>query len=146
MRAPITGGQFAAWGGVFSTIDCTMVAVRKTEDSWNAIVAGGATGALLTIRQGPLTMAVSAGVGCVLLAMIEGVGALMTRMSSSAFDPSWLFFQHPRHSPVRSHSTDGRPGGTRRQARGRRATRAGVHVVAAGGVHSVVAEQRRIVV
>lgn len=29
VRSPVTGGQFAAWGGLFSTIDCTLVAVRK---------------------------------------------------------------------------------------------------------------------
>lgn len=29
MRGPLTGVQFAAWGGMFSTIDCTMVALRK---------------------------------------------------------------------------------------------------------------------
>jgi len=88
VRAPITGGQFAAWGGVFSTIDCTLVKMRGTEDSYNAIIAGAATGGLLTMRQGPMTMAISACVGGILLAMIEGVGALMTRMNANQFDPT----------------------------------------------------------
>lgn len=29
LRSPVTGGQFAAWGGLFSTIDCSLVAIRK---------------------------------------------------------------------------------------------------------------------
>ena len=29
MKGPLTGTQFAAWGGMFSTIDCCLVAVRK---------------------------------------------------------------------------------------------------------------------
>lgn len=28
-RAPVIGVQFAAWGGVFSICDCTLVALRK---------------------------------------------------------------------------------------------------------------------
>lgn len=29
MRSTLTGAQFAAWGGMFSTIDCCLVAIRK---------------------------------------------------------------------------------------------------------------------
>lgn len=29
MRGPLTGVQFAAWGGMFSTIDCGLVAIRR---------------------------------------------------------------------------------------------------------------------
>lgn len=28
-RSPLTGVQFAAWGGMFSTIDCCLVAYRQ---------------------------------------------------------------------------------------------------------------------
>lgn len=34
------------WGGLFSTFDCTLVAVRKKEDPWNSIAAGAMTGGL----------------------------------------------------------------------------------------------------
>lgn len=87
-KAPITGGQFAAWGGMFSMIDCGLVWVRKKEDPWNSIVSGGLTGALLTIRTGPATMLASGVMGAVLLAMIEGVGIMMTRWSAPNFDPT----------------------------------------------------------
>jgi import inner membrane translocase subunit TIM17 len=29
LRSALTGVQFAAWGGMFSTIDCTLVAIRR---------------------------------------------------------------------------------------------------------------------
>lgn len=87
-RAPIIGGNFAVWGGVFSTIDCTLVHIRKKEDPWNSIMSGASTGAILAARSGTGAMIGSAIVGGVLLAMIEGVGILIQRMSAEQFKPS----------------------------------------------------------
>ena len=86
IRAPITGGQFAAWGGMFSAIDCCLVYARKKEDPLNSIASGALTGAALTIRSGRSTMLASAVIGGVLLAMIEGFSIIMTRMSAPSFD------------------------------------------------------------
>jgi len=86
-RAPITGGQFAIWGGLFSTIDCSLVYLRKKEDPWNSIISGAATGGILAARSGVGAMAGSAVIGGVLLAMIEGVGILLTRFTSEQFKP-----------------------------------------------------------
>ena len=86
-RAPIIGGNFAVWGGVFSTIDCTLVHLRKKEDPWNSIISGAATGAVLAVRHGTGTMVGSAVVGGVLLAFIEGAGILIQRMTSEQFRP-----------------------------------------------------------
>ncbi|XP_047488944.1 mitochondrial import inner membrane translocase subunit Tim17-B-like [Penaeus chinensis] len=86
-RAPIVGGQFAVWGGLFSTIDCSLVYLRKKEDPWNSIISGAATGGILAARNGVATMAGSAVIGGVLLAMIEGVGILLTRFTSEQFKP-----------------------------------------------------------
>nr|GMD84037.1 mitochondrial import inner membrane translocase subunit TIM17-2-like [Ipomoea batatas] len=36
-------------GGAF---DCSMVYVRQKEDPWNSIIAGAATGGVLSLRQG----------------------------------------------------------------------------------------------
>lgn len=103
MRAPVLGGNFAVWGGLFSCFDCTFAAVRRKEDPWNAIMAGAATGGVLAARGAwhlsahwcgaawrVLTWALCAGctagtkaivrnaaVGGILLAMIEGVGILV---------------------------------------------------------------------
>jgi len=86
-RAPIIGGNFAVWGGMFSTIDCTLIKLRGKEDPWNAIMSGAATGGILAARNGPGAMAASALIGGVLLAMIEGVSILFTRFSSEQFRP-----------------------------------------------------------
>jgi len=89
-RAPITGGQFAVWGGLFSTIDCSLVYMRKKEDPWNSIISGAATGGILAARSGVGAMAGSAVIGGVLLAMIEGVGILLTRFTAEQFKPMAL--------------------------------------------------------
>ena len=49
-RAPVIGGQFAVWGGLFSTIDCSLVYLRQKEDPWNSIMSGAATGGILSAR------------------------------------------------------------------------------------------------
>ncbi|XP_038061855.1 mitochondrial import inner membrane translocase subunit Tim17-B-like [Patiria miniata] len=86
-KAPIVGGNFAVWGGLFSTFDCALVHIRKKEDPWNSITSGALTGAVLAARNGAVAMAGSAMIGGVLLAMIEGIGILMTRMSADQFRP-----------------------------------------------------------
>ncbi|CAJ0574580.1 unnamed protein product, partial [Mesorhabditis spiculigera] len=88
MKSPLTGVQFAAWGGMFSTIDCCLVAIRKKEDPFNSITSGALTGGLLAIRSGPRVMAGSALLGGVILAMIEGVGLVTARWMGSMMDPT----------------------------------------------------------
>ncbi|EIE27129.1 Tim17-domain-containing protein, partial [Coccomyxa subellipsoidea C-169] len=84
-EAPRIGGSFAVWGGLFSTFDCTLVALRHKEDPWNSIAAGALTGGFLQLRTGtpPLHLNFeSAAFGGVLLAMIEGLGILLTRATA----------------------------------------------------------------
>lgn len=47
----LTIGNFAVWGGLFSTIDCSLVHLRKKEDPWNSIASGALTGAILAVRS-----------------------------------------------------------------------------------------------
>lgn len=49
-RAPVLGGNFGVWGGMFSSFDCAVKGVRQKEDSWNAIISGFFTGGCLAIR------------------------------------------------------------------------------------------------
>jgi mitochondrial import inner membrane translocase subunit TIM17 len=79
-RGPVLGGQFAVWGGLFACCDCTLTAIRQKEDPWNSIMSGAATGGILAARAGPRAMASSALVGGILLALIEGMGIMFTRM------------------------------------------------------------------
>lgn len=79
-RAPVLGGNFGVWGGMFSTFDCAVKGVRKKEDPWNAIIAGFFTGGALAVRGGPRAIRNGA-IGCaILLAVIEGVGIGFQRM------------------------------------------------------------------
>lgn len=80
MRAPVLGGNFGVWGGLFSTYDCAIKGIRGKEDFWNPITAGFFTGGSLAIRGG-FKAARNGAIGCaVLLAVIEGVGIGFQRM------------------------------------------------------------------
>ncbi|KAF3808742.1 Mitochondrial import inner membrane translocase subunit tim17 [Colletotrichum gloeosporioides] len=99
MRAPVLGGNFGVWGGLFSTFDCSVKGIRQKEDPWqatptlqrtlsellliyrrNAIIAGFFTGGSLAIRGG-YKAARNGAIGCaVLLAVIEGVGIGFQKM------------------------------------------------------------------
>eukprot|EP00037_Helgoeca_nana_P000577 m.22330 g.22330 ORF g.22330 m.22330 type:complete len:203 (-) comp10703_c0_seq1:210-818(-) len=87
IRGPLWGGQFAIWGAMFSTFDCTLVAIRDKEDPWNSIASGALTGGTLAIRQGPAAAAMGAAFGGFILAMIEGVQIAMMRASHDAAPP-----------------------------------------------------------
>lgn len=39
-RAPVLGGNFGVWGGMFSTFDCAIKGLRKKEDPYNASMFG----------------------------------------------------------------------------------------------------------
>lgn len=50
-RAPVTGGNFGVWGGMFSTFDCAVKGYRQKEDAWNSIISGFMTGGCLAARS-----------------------------------------------------------------------------------------------
>ncbi|KAH9286547.1 Mitochondrial import inner membrane translocase subunit Tim17-A [Echinococcus granulosus] len=81
IKAPLLGGAFAVWGGMFTAVDCTLVFVRKKEDPWNSITSGAITGAVLAVRHGPAAMAGQAVIGGIILAIIEGLGIMMSRFA-----------------------------------------------------------------
>ncbi|KAF0921782.1 hypothetical protein E2562_020079 [Oryza meyeriana var. granulata] len=83
MSVARTGGSFAAWGGLFSAFDCAMVYARQKEDPWNSIIAGAATGGVLSMRHGLLATGRAALVGAGMLALIEGAGIMISRASSN---------------------------------------------------------------
>ena len=45
-------GNFAVWGGLYSSFDCALIAIRDKEDPWNSIASGAMTGAVLAARNG----------------------------------------------------------------------------------------------
>lgn len=80
-------GNFGVWGLTFATCDCSLIHLRNREDHWNSIMAGAATGGILSIRSGPQAALVSAAIGGLLLGMIEAISIAMTRMSAEQFKP-----------------------------------------------------------
>ncbi|XP_037678163.1 mitochondrial import inner membrane translocase subunit Tim17-B isoform X2 [Choloepus didactylus] len=127
IRAPQIGGSFAVWGGLFSTIDCGLVWLWGKEDPWNSITSGALTGAVLAAHSecpipepqplllssasshppprplapagGPLAMMGSAMMGGILLALIEGVGVLLTHYTTQQFRNSPPFLDDPSQLP-----------------------------------------------
>ncbi|GLC48626.1 hypothetical protein PLESTB_000119100 [Pleodorina starrii] len=81
-EAPRLGGSFANWGLTFALFDCSLQYVRKKEDPWNAIGAGAFTGGFLQLRFGLASAAKSAAFGGFLLALIEGLGIALTKLTS----------------------------------------------------------------
>ena len=79
-RAPVLGGNFGVWGGLFNTYDCAVKGIRKKEDPWNAIIAGFFTGGSLAVRGGYRSMRNGAISCAILLAVIEGVSIGFNRM------------------------------------------------------------------
>ncbi|ETE70965.1 Mitochondrial import inner membrane translocase subunit Tim17-B [Ophiophagus hannah] len=96
--------SFAVWGGLFSTIDCGLVKMRGKEDPWNSITSGALTGAVLASRSGPLAMVGSAMMGGILLALIEGVGILLTRYTAQQFQNPNPFGEDPSQLPPKDGS------------------------------------------
>lgn len=84
-KAPLIGGSFAVWAGTYSSIDCTLIHFRQKEDPYNSIASGFLTGGILAARKGLGSMVGSAVIGGVLLAMIEGVGIMITKWSAREY-------------------------------------------------------------
>eukprot|EP00828_Plagiopyla_frontata_P007893 TRINITY_DN1382_c0_g1_i1.p2 TRINITY_DN1382_c0_g1~~TRINITY_DN1382_c0_g1_i1.p2 ORF type:complete len:199 (+),score=34.97 TRINITY_DN1382_c0_g1_i1:240-836(+) len=72
-RAPILGGNFALWGGLFSATECTMIHLRKKQDYLNSVVSGFTTGWILAIRSGWRVACRNAFVGSVIMGCIQMV-------------------------------------------------------------------------
>lgn len=105
-RSPVLGGQFAVWGGLFACCDCTLTALRQKEDPWNSIISGAATGGILAARAGPRAAASAAAVGGVLLALIEGMGIMISRALAPA-PPTAEDYERAIHQDVTAPPTMG---------------------------------------
>lgn len=84
LKSPAVGSAFATWGGIFCAFDCTLAYARGgKEDSWNPVLAGAATGGVLSMRSGWKSCARNAAVGGVLLGIIEVVQIMFLRGAPS---------------------------------------------------------------
>ncbi|KAL8452166.1 hypothetical protein Emed_001473 [Eimeria media] len=93
LKSPAVGSAFATWGGIFCAFDCTLAYARGgKEDSWNPVIAGAATGGILSMRSGWRSCARNAAVGGVLLGIIEVVQIMFLR-GAPAMTPRKQFQQ-----------------------------------------------------
>ena len=76
-RAPILGGSFALWGGIFATSSCVFKHIRGHEDALNSIASGFVTGFTLSIRTGLRGGLRNGLFGGIFLGVIEGVMIFM---------------------------------------------------------------------
>ena len=60
-RSVSQGRTFFVVGGLFSTIECTLETLRGKKDMKNAIVSGFSSGALLSVRAGPMAALLGGG-------------------------------------------------------------------------------------
>ena len=74
------GGNFAVWGGLLSSIDCSLICLRGKEDPWNSVLAGSTASGMLALRTG---MVVDAIVGAVILGLFESISIAMTRYQAT---------------------------------------------------------------
>jgi len=111
-RGPVLGGQFAVWGGLFACCDCTLTSIRQKEDPWNSITSGAVTGGVLAARAGPKAAASAAVVGGVLLALIEGMGIMFTKMMSPPLPTPDMYEQAGAVDPTAPPTAGGLMGRT----------------------------------
>lgn len=83
-RAPVLGGSFAMWGGLFSLTDCILIHLRKKEDYLNPIAAGFVAGGLLAIRAGSRIAFRNAIFGGLILGCIQMVEIIMIKWQARA--------------------------------------------------------------
>jgi len=76
-RAPLLGGNFGLWAGIFASVDCLFIHYRQRDDPYNAIAAGFITGGVLAIRGGVSVAFRQAMLGGLILGIIETVGVCM---------------------------------------------------------------------
>ena len=82
-RGPVYGGNLAVWGGLLSSIDCSLIWLRGKEDPWNSVLAGSTASGLLALRTGMAGMVVAAIAGAVILGLFESVPIAMTRYQAT---------------------------------------------------------------
>ncbi|KAK8792691.1 mitochondrial import inner membrane translocase subunit TIM17 [Blastocystis sp. subtype 4] len=89
-RAPVLGGNFAIWGLLYSACDCTFSAIRRKEDVWNSIIAGGLSAGILAMRGGVKVFARNFAQGAVLLGLIEGFNIMLSSYTTKKYNEQMM--------------------------------------------------------
>ena len=101
-RAPVLGGNslysmmnndvgnFAVWGLLYSACDCTFAAVRRKEDVWNSIIAGGLSAGVLSMRGGMKVFFRNFWQGAFLLGLIEGFNIMLSSYTTRKYNEQMM--------------------------------------------------------
>jgi len=81
-RAPVTAGNFASWGFLFSVGHCAIQGVRKKEDPWNSIIGASFASGALRARAGAKAIGAGALAGFIFMAVLEGVSIAIARRAA----------------------------------------------------------------
>eukprot|EP00914_Ancora_sagittata_P012200 GHVO01023541.1.p1 GENE.GHVO01023541.1~~GHVO01023541.1.p1 ORF type:complete len:120 (+),score=9.66 GHVO01023541.1:55-360(+) len=93
-RAPMLGASFADWGGTFCVVDCLLNRVRGPETkNVNGLIAGFATGGILSFRGGVFAATKQAVSGGALLSVME---TAMSMMAKKSLTPREAFYRSQR--------------------------------------------------
>lgn len=101
MNVPRIGSRFAIWTGLYSVCDCTLMYVRQKEDPWNSILAGAATGGILSLRQGFRSVIRSSMHGAIVFALFNGAFIMAQRFQP---DPLSMPVDVPSVTPAEMSS------------------------------------------
>ena len=83
-------GNFAIWGLLYSACDCTFSAIRRKEDVWNSIIAGGLSAGVLAMRGGVKVFARNFVQGAVLLGLIEGFNIMLSSYTTKKYNEQMM--------------------------------------------------------
>lgn len=83
-------GNFAIWGLLYSACDCVFAAVRRKEDIWNSIIAGGLSAGVLAMRGGFKVFARNFVQGAFLLALIEGFNIWLSSVTTKRYNQQMM--------------------------------------------------------
>ena len=83
-------GSFAIWGLLYSACDCTFSAIRRKEDVWNSIIAGGLSAGILAMRGGMKVFLRNCAQGAFLLGLIEGFNIMISSYSTKKYNEQMM--------------------------------------------------------
>ncbi|CDH50611.1 mitochondrial import inner membrane translocasesubunit [Lichtheimia corymbifera JMRC:FSU:9682] len=81
-RAPVTGGQFAAWAALLRTFECGIEGIRQKQDPWNLAISAAITHGILAARGGMKAATKASLYGGAMFTLIPAVEYLTSRHAS----------------------------------------------------------------
>ncbi|EGR32651.1 mitochondrial import inner membrane translocase subunit tim17, putative [Ichthyophthirius multifiliis] len=103
-------GNFAIWGGLYTSTECILIYIRQVEDFWNRIAGGFITGATLAIRGGYKTSLQQGIFGGLFLGSFSLVEIAMMKMQKKQEQEHWQQMYEEQIKIQTEHLKQTRPG------------------------------------